>query len=86
MRIRTAILGPVAALTLVTGLGVASHTAAAAPGPVGPGDITTCQELEITPGDDCPDKPKVDKPPEPKPDPQPQADDAPKPGRPSFTG
>jgi hypothetical protein len=86
MRIRTAILGPVAALTLVTGLGVAGHAAAAAPGPVGPGDITTCQELEITPGDDCPDKPKADKPPEPKPDPQPQADDAPKPGRPSFTG
>jgi hypothetical protein len=88
MRIRTAILGPVAALTLVTGLGVAGHAAAAAPGPVGPGDLTTCQELEITPGDDCPDKPKVDKPPEPKPDPQPQpqADDAPKPGRPSFTG
>jgi hypothetical protein len=86
MRIRTAILGPVAALTLVTGLGVAGHAAAAAPGPVGPGDLTTCQENEITPGDDCPDKPKVDKPPEPKPDPQPQADDAPKPGRPSFTG
>jgi hypothetical protein len=86
MRIRTAILGPVAALTLVTGLGISGHVAAAAPGPVGPGDLTTCQELEITPGDDCPDKPKVDKPPEPKPDPQPQADDAPKPGRPSFTG
>jgi hypothetical protein len=86
MRISTAILGPVAALTLVTGFGVAGHAAAAAPGPVGPGDLTTCQELEITPGDDCPDKPKVDKPPEPKPDPQPQADDAPKPGRPSFTG
>jgi hypothetical protein len=86
MRIRTAILGPVAALTLVSGLGLAGHAAAAAPGPVGPDDITTCQELEITPGDDCPDKPKVDKPPEPKPEPEPHAEDAPKPGRPSFTG
>ena len=87
MRIRTAILGPVAALTLVTGLGVAGHAAAAAPGPVGPGDLTTCQELEVTPGHDCPDKPKVDKPDvDPEPEPEPRADDAPKQGRPSFTG
>jgi hypothetical protein len=90
MSIRTAILGPVAAVTLVAGLGVAGHAAAAVPGPVGPDDITACQELEITPGDDCPDKPKPDKPdvdpePDPKPD-KPRADDAPRPGRPSFTG
>jgi hypothetical protein len=87
MRIRTAILGPVAALTLVSGLGLAGHAAAAAAGPVGPDDITTCEEDWDKPGDDCPDKPKVDKPPEsnPEPDPQPRGD-APKPGRPSFTG
>jgi hypothetical protein len=88
MRIRTAILGPVAALTLVTGLGVAGQAAAAA-GPVGPGDLTSCQEDWEKPGNECPDKPKHDKPdvdPEPEPQPRPQADDAPRPGRPSFTG
>jgi hypothetical protein len=87
MRIRTAILGPVAAMTLIAGFGLATVPAGAAPGPVGPDDITACEELEITPGDDCPDKPKPEKPDvDPEPDPEPQADDAPKPGRPSFTG
>jgi hypothetical protein len=87
MSIRTRILGPVAAMTLVAGFGLATVPAGAAPGPVGPDDITACEELEITPGDDCPDKPKPDKPDvDPEPEPEPRVDDAPKQGRPSFTG
>ena len=85
MSIRTRILGPVAAATLIAGFGLAAVPAGAEPGPVGPGGLTTCEEDWDKPGDECPDKPKVDQP-EP-PDPEPQVDnDDPKPGNPSFTG
>jgi hypothetical protein len=88
MSIRTRILGSVAAATLTAGLGLAALPAGAAgPGPVdGPDDIKICEELEITPADDCFDHPVEEPDPEPDPDPDPQVDDDPKPGRPDFTG
>jgi hypothetical protein len=85
MSIRTRILGPAAGLVLVAGLGLATVPAGAAPGPVGPDDITICEEDWDKPGDECPDKPKGEKPPEP-PEPPDVDEDAPKQGRPSFTG
>ena len=86
MSIRTRILGSVAAATLTAGLALATVPAGAAgPGPVdGPDDITTCEELEITPGDDCFDQPVEE--PNPEPEPEPEVNDDPKPGRPDFTG
>jgi hypothetical protein len=88
MSIRTRILGPAAGLVLVAGFGLATVPAGAAPGPVGPDDITICEEDWDKPGDECPDKPKGEKPPEPPQPPEPPDldEDAPKQGRPSFTG
>ena len=86
MSIRTRILGPVAALALVAGVGVTAVPAVAGP-PVGPDDITTCEEDWDKPGDECPDKPKDEMPPQPpEPSEPPDVDDAPRQGRPSFTG
>ncbi len=85
MSIRTRILGAVAAATLTAGLGLATVPAGAEPGPVADvDDFKICEELEVTPGDDCPDHPVEE--PEPEVDLDPEVDDAPKPGRPSFTG
>lgn len=87
MSIRTRILGPLAAVSLVAGVGLATVPAGAAPGPDGPGDIVACEENWDLPGDDCPDKPKDEPPAPPVDEPRPSVDDDdPKPGRPSFTG
>jgi hypothetical protein len=86
MNIRTRILGSVAAATLTAGLGLAAMPAGAAgPGPVADvDDVAICEELEITPEDDCFDHPVEE--PDPDPEPEPEVNDDPKPGRPDFTG